>query len=175
MMNHIEYYEKSKNSELSEKPSLSLFLKCYYDGVYKGLDEDSYCDKLCQDLFGREPELLEALEWFCENGYADFEYTGESDVSLEDAVMEADAPMTEYLLLRGADPLTNNCEITNNNFYMEDLDVQLFDLRGGEHFNAILQTARILAKHGVTYGSYLNIEINKNERTVQIHSPRYKY
>ena len=175
MMNHNEYFEKAKNGELFETPSLSLFLKCYYADLYEGLDKNSYCSELCQDLFGREPELIDALEWFCENGYADFDYSGESDVSLEDAVMEADASMTEYLLLRGADPLTNNCEITNNNFYMENLDVQLFNLREGEHFSAILQTARMLAKYGVTYGSYLNIEINKNERTVQIHSPRYKY
>ena len=174
-MEHIEYYEKAKNGVLTEKPSLSMFLKHYYSDVYGGLDEESYCDELCHDLFGREPELLEALGWFCENGFTDFEYTGESDVSLEEAVMEADAPMTEYLILKGANPLTNNCEITNNNFYMEDLDVQIFNLRGGEHFNAILQTARILAKYGVTYGSYLNIEIDKMERTVQIHSPRYKY
>ena len=175
MMNHNEYFEKAKNGELSETPSLSLFLKCYYADLYEELEEEAYCEELCQDLFGRAPELLEALEWFCENGYTDFDDTDEKDVSLEDAIMEADAPMVEYLILHGANPLTHNCEITNNNFYMEDLDVQIFNLRGSEHFNAILQTARILAKSGVTYGSYLNIEIDKKERTIRIHSPKYKY
>lgn len=175
IMNHIEYFEKAKCGVLTEKPSLSMFLKHYYDDIYKGLDEDSYSEILCRDLCSRQPRLPEALDWFCENGYADFEYTGESDVSLEDAVMEADAPLTEYLLLKGADPLSNNNEMTNNNFYMEDLDIQLFDIKSAEHFNAILQIARLLAKYGATYGSYSNIEINENEHIVQIHPPRYKY
>lgn len=174
-MNYKEYFEKCRKGDIAEKPSLSQLLKHYYECIYDGLEEDAYSPELCQELFAREPELLEALAWFCENGYTDFDSAGEKDLSLEDAVMEADAPMTEYLLLKGANPLTNNCEITNNNFYMEDLDVQLFDLRGSDHFNSILQTARVLAKYGVTYGSYLNIEIDKSERSIRIHSPKYKY
>ena len=49
------------------------------------------------------------------------------------------------------------------------------EIRNMRSFCDLMQTARILAKSGVTYGSYLNIEIDKKERTVRIHSPRYKY
>ena len=173
-MNHKEYFDKAKNGILSESPSLSSFLKHYYDDVYDGLDEDAYRAKLCKSLSERDLDLPDMLKWFCCNGYGDFDGE-EKDLSLEDAIMEADVPMVEFLISHGANPLSNNCEMSNNNFYMENLDVQLFDLKGEAHFDAITKAARVLAKNGVTYGSYLNIEIDSANHTIRLNTPKYKY
>ena len=178
-MNHRVYFEKAKKEYeeniATEKSAVAKYLSLYYENIYSELDEDVFNSELCDDLFGREPELLESLSWFYENG---FDFNAEHDIAtpLGYAVMEADAPMVEYLILHGAEPLDNNNKDTKNNYYMEDLDVQLLQhLRGGEHFNAILQTARMLAKNGVTYGNYLCIEIDRKNRAIRVSSPKYKY
>lgn len=142
---------------------------------------DEYLDELLTPLEAREPPILDCLDWFFQNGAN--ANAGKENFPLMLCVGIADPYITDYLIEHGADPFQEVFENEpdgRDNWYMEDLDIACFYIYdktvGNERFNqAILQTAAVLARHGVTSGSYSSIKINQGEREITVNELKLKY
>lgn len=96
------------------------YLRSYYQShiyhwdVYINMDiddipEEPFPEELTQALEIRRSEVLKHLNWFFENG-AD-PNCGNNEYPLMRAVGNLDAPMTEYLIQHGANPLNDGEEV----------------------------------------------------------------
>lgn len=121
------------------------FLQEYYMKLYEGMDEEKFNPALLVDIEKRSPEILQILG----NMFTYTDINGGETPALMCAIQEADPYMTEYLILRGADPDGYRSE-TGSNWYVEDLEIQRWNRENANDFlGAIEMTAKVLEKYCV--------------------------
>jgi len=162
---------------------LFQFLDSYYWKIWNPNNlcdegEDApYPDELLQPLDKRDPAFMQEIDRLVAN--TNNINRGEY-YPLSLTVGNADRFLTAYLLDHGADPFIEDSSESDQNHFMDILDHAIFSEsitndRDEIYLNALMETAAVLAKHGVTEGGYHCIEINKEDRTLYAHSPRFKF
>lgn len=170
---------------------LHEYLDTYYQShIYRidACEKDDECedapfsDELKLPLDKRSSNVSRHLDWFMENG-AD-PNAGEKYYPLMRGVGNADAAMTEYLLSHGADPFYDEREgdipYGGGNWYIDELDTTMLHESFVTKpditlFDAILQTAAVLAKYGVTNSGDYCIRIDAETRTVTATQAKVKF
>lgn len=128
-------------------------------------------------------EIVKQLEWFLSNGVdinlCDLSKLGMVDTPLSVAVCDEDYYLTKFLLEHGANPkvwLFSERHPWENyeDWLIEHMDVKMMDSKG-EQFENELHIAAILAHYGLDDFNGICISIDKKNRTINGHSPQWKY
>ena len=199
----FEYYNSGNSINICDEDGDSLFaafLKgyaCYGDIVedeeklLKAHDEYDYefwdsflSEKKKTPLADRNSgEIVKQIEWFLSNGadinLCDLSKSGMVDTPLSVAVCDEDYYLTEFLLDRGANPrvwLFSDHHPWENyeDWLIEHMDVRMMDSKG-EQFENELHIAATLAHYGLDDFNGICISIDKESRTINGHSPQWKY
>ncbi len=163
------------------------FLCVYYDDfIWKvgnsGEEKTDYPVELTLELEDRVSGVYEAMVWLVEQGFDLNE--GDCFNPLMMAVGSADAPMTRFLILNGADAnywpeMEETPEQFRSNYYLEDIDIAYFNEdppADKVYVDALLKTTRVLLEDGKT-GSFggLCLLADAEKREISLGSPQYKY
>lgn len=174
---------KDINRFYDDRAVLDSFLDSYYQHELCAVTEDAAFNKMLLPLNQRAYPIQEQLDWLLSHG-ANINDGGE-DRPLMNAVSALDAPMTEYLLAHGADPMYDDPEneiipYGCGNYYIDDLDIRLLDEsfsrnKDPEVFKSALRIAVLLAQYGVTNVQTHCITIDGENRTVRIRQAEVRY
>lgn len=190
-MTDTEYFERLRaavsaggavNAPGGTSP-LSDYLYFYYCGLYLKPDRGDdgqflFPAELFLPLAARPAALAAHLGWFFEHG-AD-PNAGKDDFPLMRTVGNADAALTEYLLDRGADPFYggdgSGLLYSSGNWYIDALDDAMlqesFAARPDRNrLTAILNTAAVLARRGVTVSGRFCLSVDPETRTASCRRP----
>lgn len=173
------------DGKVKEYPMLYL-LNVYYQDYISAIrdkqeNENAYPLELSLPLIDRESGIYEAIENLCIRK-VNFD-EGDFYNPLMVAVAEADASMTEYLIIHGSDPGywidKEDNELPPWNYYYEDIDMAYLNERWDrdERFvSALLKTAMILSTSGNLgdfSGLCLKVDTKKNDITLSNMALRY--
>ena len=199
----FDYHNNGNSINICDEDGNSLFATflsgyaCYGDIVedeeelLKTHDECDYefwdsflSEKKKTPLDGRNGgEIVKQLEWFLSNGVdinlCDLSKSGMVDTPLSVAVCDEDYYLTKFLLEHGANPkvwLFSERHPWENyeEWLIEHMDVKMMDSKG-EQFENELHIAAILAHYGLDDFNGICISIDKKNRTINGHSPQWKY
>ena len=183
----LEHVEKNKNCAAC----VCELIETYYQNVvYADIDLDDDCD---ETLFSAEfllpPEerasgIGAALIQLLDRGN-DIDRPRDGSNALMHAVGSGDAPMTHFLLLRGADPnswpeMSEEPELGFGNWYLDEIDIcylneSICNDKNIDYLKGLYNTVLVLADEGHLgpyYGHCLVIEENGR---VSIEAPRFKF